>query len=142
MILTLGFVLTSEATAQQENLYRLLIKGQPSPFDSAVAVRLDRYREETKKLALGQQLVDSLTEEVFGLYRENALHVSAYKSTYFTIDQLVQANERKDSVNRQLKTYFRKLDTLTEDQKKFQKRTTLVVAGVVLLEIINIFFGN
>lgn len=141
MILILGFVLTSEASAQTD-LYRLLIKGQPSPFDSAVAVRLDRYREETKKLALGQQLVDSLSEEVIGLLRENSLHVSAYKSQYYTISELVIANERKDSVNRQLKTYFKKLDTLTEDQKKFQKGATYVLGAVIVLEIIKLFTGN
>src|SRR5688572_25735081 len=90
-ILILVHVLTSEVTAQAVHpQYRLLVKGQPSPFDSAVAVRLDRYREETKKLAIGQQLVDSLTEEVFGLLRENSLHVSSYKASYATIAQLVQ----------------------------------------------------
>lgn len=44
--------------------YKLLTRGQPSPYDSAVAVRLDQYRKETQKIDLGERLIDSLKAEL------------------------------------------------------------------------------
>lgn len=40
--------------------YSLMTKGQLCPFDSAVAVRLDVYRLETRKLNLGDTIINNL----------------------------------------------------------------------------------
>lgn len=55
-----------------EIYYRLMLKGQPSPFDSAVVIRIDRYRQETyqekvmRNLIAGfHQEVDSLRAQIF-----------------------------------------------------------------------------
>lgn len=40
--------------------YSLMTKGQLCPFDSAVAIRLDIYRLETRKLNLGDTLINNL----------------------------------------------------------------------------------
>lgn len=44
--------------------YSLMTKGQLCPFDSAVAVRLDVYRLETKKLNLGDTIINNLKQQL------------------------------------------------------------------------------
>lgn len=44
--------------------YSLMTKGQLCPFDSAVAVRLDAYRLETKKLNLGDTVINNLKQQL------------------------------------------------------------------------------
>lgn len=44
--------------------YSLITKGQLCPFDSAVAVRLDVYRLETRKLNLGDTIINNLKEQL------------------------------------------------------------------------------
>ena len=136
--LILVHVLYFEAFPQ----YEKLVKGQPTTFDTAVAVRIDRYREEGLKLQLGEQLVDSLTNEVFSLYREQDLHSSEVKALDLTINHLVIANERKDSVNQQLKQYFRRLDDLNQDQKKVETGAKIFFGAWVAVELIKLFVGR
>lgn len=52
--------LVIEGSAQ----YRLATRGETNPFDSAVIVRLDRYRAETLKFELADKLIDSLNFEL------------------------------------------------------------------------------
>ena len=44
--------------------YSLMTKGQLCPFDSAVAVRLDVYRSETRKLNLGDTIINNLKQQL------------------------------------------------------------------------------
>lgn len=44
--------------------YSLMTKGQLCPFDSAVAVRLDVYRLETRKLNLGDTIINNLKQQL------------------------------------------------------------------------------
>ena len=44
--------------------YSLMTKGQLCPFDSAVAVRLDIYRLETRKLNLGDTIINNLKQQL------------------------------------------------------------------------------
>src|SRR5688572_19750416 len=116
-ILILAFGLNSEAFPQ----YEKLLKGQPTTFDTAVAVRIDRYRQEGNKLKLGEQLVDSLGKEIRGLRVETALHRAQEKNFINTTFMLVKANNRKDSVNTLLKENFRQFSALATKQSKDSK---------------------
>lgn len=44
--------------------YSFMTKGQLCPFDSAVAVRLDVYRLETRKLNLGDTIINNLKQQL------------------------------------------------------------------------------
>lgn len=44
--------------------YALMTLGERNPFDSAVAIRLDTYRLETRKLELADELIGNLTRQV------------------------------------------------------------------------------
>ena len=134
-ILTLVFALNFETLAQ----YELLIKGQATSFDSAVAVRLDRFREEGQKLKLGQQLVDSLGQEVESLTRENALQGSIIQSNNFTIAQQALALHRKDSVAILTNTYFKRLTAIVSDEEKRQKILMYGTGVVIALTVIKLF---
>src|SRR5688500_14284283 len=59
-ISTFLIALAIEAQGQ----YRLVTRGEPSPFDSAVLIRIDRYRAESLKFELADKLIDSLNFEL------------------------------------------------------------------------------
>jgi len=98
----------------------LLTKGARSPYDSAVAIRLDRYREETFKLNFGDMLIDSLARELslVRAIREDQSNVVA-SQTY-----IIQANADAllecQSTTADLKTNYNDLYRLaTEGDKWF-----------------------
>lgn len=78
--------------------YQKLLRGQPSPFDTAVAVRIDRYRVEGLKIKLADHLIDSLLLEIKGLHREVFLGDSAARIQTLQVHLLTTATIRKDSV--------------------------------------------
>jgi hypothetical protein len=53
-----------------EAQYKLLKKGESSPFDSAVAVQIKTYRLEGQLIKQQKALSDSLISEINGLYSE------------------------------------------------------------------------
>ncbi len=44
--------------------YSLMTKGQLCPFDTAVAIRIDTYRLETRKLNLGDTIINNLKQQL------------------------------------------------------------------------------
>ena len=44
--------------------YSLMTKGQLCPFDTAVAIRIDTYRLETRKLNLGDTIINNLKSQL------------------------------------------------------------------------------
>lgn len=61
MLITALLVLIVQISDAQ---YSLMTKGQLCPFDSAVAVRLDVYRLETRKLNLGDTIINNLKQQL------------------------------------------------------------------------------
>lgn len=61
MLITVLLLLIVQISDAQ---YSLMTKGQLCPFDSAVAVRLDVYRLETKKLNLGDTIINNLKQQL------------------------------------------------------------------------------
>ena len=64
-------LLTLLAIAQTSKAqYTLAIKDQLVPYDSAVIIELDKYRQETNVINLQSELIDSLRQETESLYKE------------------------------------------------------------------------
>jgi hypothetical protein len=61
MLITVLLLLIVQISDAQ---YSLMTKGQLCPFDSAVAVRLDVYRLETRKLNLGDTIINNLKQQL------------------------------------------------------------------------------
>jgi hypothetical protein len=91
------FMLTISVSAQDLEPYKLLIKGERSPYDSAVAIELPTYRFETDKLQLGDQLIDSLVVEIDSLRGEARLAGIVIDSQEHIIDIQVKTINRTDS---------------------------------------------
>jgi len=128
-----------EASAQ----YKKLTKGQPNPFDTAVAVRIDRYRAETLKLKFASTLVDSLIKEIDGLYKEIAVTDSVnflYNKQVFILQT---ANIRKDSVNQVLYNDFKTLYDIHTKEKPFldffKKPEGIGLSLIILIEVVRLF---
>lgn len=126
------FALTSNAQ------YAKLTKGQPVPFDTAVAIRIDVYRIETKKLRYGQQLVDSLLQEIKSLHWESKLADSLTVLDRFTIAAQASTIQRKDSVNHLFKQDFDRLYGLVKPEKVWYKKPEVLLWALLLTEIIRI----
>jgi hypothetical protein len=128
-------VLTSDTFGQ----YAKLTKGQPNPFDTAVAVRIDRYRQEGLKLRIGNQLVDSLIREIFSLHSEIKIGDSISMLNARTIAILSASNTRKDSINQVIKTDFNKLYGIAEEQNKWYRRPEYYVGAFIVFELLKLF---
>jgi len=137
VILLLATALNSKAQ------YKFLLRGEPSPFDSAVAVRLDRYRVEGLKLSMGQDLIDSLVAEIYSIQFEGKLADSIHTLDVVTIAVLNKAVQRKDSVNTVYYNNFVKLAGMPPPSKPFFKQpTTWIIAASVFLNVLQIIFGK
>lgn len=122
--------------------YAKVYFGEPTPFDTAVAVRIDRYRVEGLKLRLGQQLVDSLISEIKGLTWEIKLADSIHLVDESTIRILALANARKDEANHDLKTEFDRLYGVIQDQNKWYKRPQVYLGAFVVVELLRLLKSN
>jgi hypothetical protein len=137
MILIFQIVPISKASAQ----YRKLLRGEKSPFDTAVAVRIDRYRLETKKFKLFKQLEDSLSIEINSLEKEVILSDSINAESQKQITILEKANARKDSVNHILNKNFNA--AIQQSLKPWYKKPEgigIIVIGT--LEVLKLIFGK
>ncbi len=123
----------SEVSAQ----YKKLVLGEKNPFDTAVAVRIDRYRLESQKFKLYQQLEDSLSIEIKSLRNEVDTSDSIQQESEKQIAILQKANARKDSVAQVINKNF---DILIKQVEKpwYKKPETLIVA-VIVLEVVKFF---
>ena len=61
MLITVLLLLSVQTSKAQ---YSLMTKGQLCPFDTAVAVRIDTYRLETRKLNLGDTIINNLKSQL------------------------------------------------------------------------------
>lgn len=50
--------------AHAQGPYKLLLRGEPSPFDTAVAIQVQTYRRETAKMAADDRLIKGLNRTV------------------------------------------------------------------------------
>lgn len=91
------FMLTISVSAQELSPYKLLLQGERSPYDTAVAIELPTYRFETWKLQTADQLIDSLSVEIDSLYQERQLSATVIQSQEHIIDIQVKTINRTDS---------------------------------------------
>lgn len=133
-----AFIILSTLTCLTSSAqYKLLLRGQPSLFDSAVSVELTQYRALRFKLTTAEQYIASLNSEIDSLRAENnALHMLS--------GQLAQINEKQvqfQQVNEKsfadLNGKFNNLLTEATKPKKWYQSTwfhvTLGAAGVYIL---------
>lgn len=134
------FVLANAPTSNGQ-YYQKLLKGQPSPFDTAVAIHIDRYRDESLQLNLHQQLVDSLVREIFSLNLEIRTGNEQFMINEELIRTLDARDLRQDSVNRVFKQSIDKMATTIENTSKPIGPTEYGLAAVFLLLLFDILFN-
>lgn len=123
--------------------YKKLTFGQPSPFDTAVAVRIDRYRLETKKFKLADKLIDSLSWEVKSLYREVSIADSINERSDMQIYFLQKSNLRKDSIINDVNKNFKQLFEIANKKEPwYQKYAGVAVVTVVVIELTRLIFAK
>lgn len=98
-MLLASIVQTSKA---QETPYKLLLKGEASPYDSAVAIEINRYRQETVKLRTAETVIESLQEEVELQKLTSIKYKELAEQRSLSIDLLQREVERKDKLNQKL----------------------------------------
>lgn len=139
-MLCLAAALSSEA--QNNSYYHLILKGQPSPFDTAVAVRIDRYRLESLTMKAHRELIDSLVAEILSLHVELSLayQSNAYDSAIMT--RMDARSARQDStihiMNESIKQIVKKVDaipvkTFWNDWHSYAIATSLALLIIKLL---------
>ncbi len=117
--------------------YKLLKHNEPNPFDSAVAIRIDRYRLETRKLNLCDQLIDSLTNEIRAHMKVRKQMDSVAAIQQGQITALTNSNARIRGVVNDLNTKFDELFVETRKQNKLLRSPyfwfVLGMAGGVII---------
>ena len=126
LIIALLLLIVQISNAQ----YSLMTKGQLCPFDSAVAVRLDVYRLETRKLNLGDSIINNLKRQL-SLHSQSieSLNTRLYLNTEMLNIKDMQIAE-KDKTIELLTTnfYIKPKDTWF----KRNERTIYFIGGMVL----------
>ncbi len=123
--------------------YKKLTFGQKSPFDTAVAVRIDRYRLETQKFKLADKLIDSLSWEVKSLYREVSISDSINDRSDVQIYFLQKSNQRKDSINAVVNKNFKQLlEIANKKEPWYKKYEGVAVVTVVVIELTRLIFAK
>lgn len=120
--------LSSEASGQ----YTFLRRGQASPYDSGVVVRIDRYRAEGLKLKLADRLIDSLKVELFKGYRSNDRKDSLNRSLTFANAVLKDSGERKDKTIDDLNKNFDKAISILQPKGFWNRKEFIFGGGIVL----------
>lgn len=111
---------------------RLLIKGQPVPFDSAGVIDLPTYRTIRTKLTIGDQLVKGLRKENDSLRAEIKLAdtiISKQNTLEKKQDQF--AAENRIAFNELNKTFDKLLTEADKPKKWYQKPVTWVIVSAV-----------
>jgi hypothetical protein len=121
--------------------YQKILRGQPSPYDTGVVIRIDRYRSEGLKLKLYPVLVDSLNLEIGSLHKEIVLGDSVNRLLIFQNHILAKSVDRKDSVNHILNQNFNTLyNQSTKPWWKKPEGIGIIVIGT--LEALKLIFGK
>jgi hypothetical protein len=123
--------------AQNNQFYHLLRKGEPSPFDTAVAVKIDRYRLESMTMKRHRELTDSLVAEIFSITAELT---TAYKSNAYgsaMLERMDARSIRQDSTISIMKTSIdgivAKVNTIPEYNFFNDWRNYAIITSLVLL---------
>jgi len=113
------------------------LKGQPSPYDSAVSVELTQYRALRFKLTTAEQYIASLNTEIDSLRAENkALQLLSWQLSALGAkqDEFLTVNQKSFA---DLNGKFDNLLTEATKPKKWYQQTwfhvTLGAAGVYIL---------
>lgn len=133
-VLLLWIVLTSNL-CQAQSPYKLLLKGEKSPYDSGVVIHLPTYRIETKKLKSADALIDSLLSENKSLGDEVTIDNEIRKNDIFIIDTQAKALVGKDSAIVGLSQNYNELHKIaTAPIPLFQRPAVIwTTAGVMFL---------
>lgn len=123
------------AALPSEAQYKLLLRGQPSPFDTAVAVEIHRYREEGLKLQYGQKLVDSLNLELYSTRVELRFADRIHFIDSTKISALEKSNTRKDSVNQVVAANVEKMIAIATKKEPLWKDPKVWVVVLLIFEI-------
>ncbi len=116
--------------------YALLLKRQQSPYDSAIAVQITRYRLESLRFKYCDSLVNSLKNNIFIANKEIEL---LNKTLYFSNQQnkiLFESSARKDKINQQLQKNFDLLSKELNRKKKFYNDPKLWSVATFIFTII------
>ena len=129
------FMLTISAQAQELDPYKLLLKGERSPYDSAVAIELPTYRFETQKLQLGDQLIDSLLVEIDSLREEARLSEVVISSQERVIETQGKTISRTDSTLNRIDANYDKLHEIATAPEPLLDRVPSWLVAVIGLVI-------
>lgn len=105
-ILTILSCLTALTSSGQ---YKLLLHGDPSPFDTGVVITINRYRLETRKLRLADTLIHQMIFENNSRIRERALEDSIKVHQVLMMRTLAQGSKDKDETIKTLNTNYNSL---------------------------------
>ena len=122
--------------------YTKLLKGQASHYDTAVAIRIDIYRMESKRLKYGAKLIDSLTANVVSVSKELSLSDSLGTVKDVELVKYKKVLHVKDSINLQLNTLnesYNKIANEAISKNKWHKdpKTWALTALLTILIIKN-----
>lgn len=133
-VLLLSIVLISNLCLAQSP-YKLLLKGEKSPYDSGVVIHLPTYRVETLKLKSADVLIDSLSSEIKSLSGEVAISDSIRKNDKFIIEVQAKALNGKDTTIAALAGNYNELHTIAIAPDPFFQRPAVIwtTAGVMFL---------
>lgn len=93
------------------------------------------------KLKLGDQLVDSLTQEIHGLHSEIKLADSINFLNALSITLLLESNDRKDSVNAVVvKNFDKMVEARERERKNIFKQPVTYIGLYLLIEAIKLIF--
>lgn len=119
-----------------EAQYKLLTRGQPSPYDTAVAVEIHRFRLEGQKLKVGSALIDSLNRELFFMQGQLVFAARIRDIDSLQIESLERSSARKDSLNQVL---VKSINAIPTADPKFWTKDKIGVGVLVLLNLLLLF---
>lgn len=108
--------------SESNGQYQKLFKGQPFPYDTGVAVRIDRYRLESQKFKAADMVIDSLNREIKGLYTEIGTGDSITRVCESENQLLMKSFLRKDSTNSVLEKSIIDIVKLATDKKMWYEK--------------------
>lgn len=133
---TVVFLLSALSSNAQ---YSLLLKDQINPFDSAVAIQIDMYRLESKKMQLADTLIASLKAQLANTTELSTKLENRVALLQQTIDiQLKQIEDKNVTISRLIQaTTYRPEDTWWGRNKGIALFSGgVVIGGGVLLLLI------
>lgn len=134
LLLCLSFELNAQQQEQELSglFYALLLKGQPAPYDTTVAIALSEYRRVRAKVMSADELLTAKNRELAEAYalitaRDSSAEISARiaESNARTIETLTEANRQ---AARDYDALYRKA---TAPQPWYERPWVLISAGFI-----------